>query len=205
MANDSTEVYVRQKTRRSFWSYSEVDKCNDTKNRRHHCVVNGHAVVDGNNKSQQQTRIDTISTRRREQTYKQTEGHHHRVMTPLALRAGGDLTWTTRTLVNRTLYFFVTVTLTTPLKTTVEQHGRTTAHTVYAISVAVDFDDHSSPFSSFVRNYVRLQFTTVACPRAPTDASSVRGNVIQRMSRQSQWAAMGERAVEAVHKQTLMT
>ena len=38
---------------------------------------------DGNDKSQQtqqQARIDTISTRRHEQTYKQTEGHHHRVM-----------------------------------------------------------------------------------------------------------------------------
>jgi len=31
------------------------------------------------------------------------------------------------------------------------------AHTVYAIAVAVDFDVHSSPFSSFVRITVRLQ------------------------------------------------
>jgi len=30
-------------------------------------------------------------------------------------------------------------------------------HTVYAVSVAVDFDAHSLPFSSFVRNDVRLQ------------------------------------------------
>jgi len=71
-------------------------------------------VVDGNNKPQQtrsQTRNDTISTRRcvafqatheqtNGQTNKQTEGHHHRVMTPLALRAGSDLilsNWTPRT------------------------------------------------------------------------------------------------------------
>ena len=43
------------------------------------------------------------------------------------------------------------MTLTTQLKTTVEQRGRTTTRN------AVDFDAHSSPFSAFVRNNVRLQ------------------------------------------------
>ena len=83
-------------------------------------------------------------------TRKQQKDTTIALMTPLSLRAGGDLilsSWTTRTLRQ------VIVTSPTPLKTTVEQHGRTSIRSAYSVR----YLRCCRFWRSFVRNNVRLQ------------------------------------------------
>jgi len=62
VANDSTEVYVRQKTQRSFWSYGAVDKSGSTDGQSQRKFENERHTVTTRQKRQRVNIYHEIST-----------------------------------------------------------------------------------------------------------------------------------------------